>query len=99
MQVQVHEQEDVTHLGAPAQERWSPAPSRIAAGRREPLPLTRREREVLALLQGRLTDREIADSLCIGVRTAECHVARVLAKLGVASRRDAAAVASWLGLA
>jgi DNA-binding NarL/FixJ family response regulator len=53
--------------------------------------LTRREREVLALLQQRLTDPEIAQHLCIGTRTVESHVARILAKLGAANRRDAIA--------
>jgi DNA-binding CsgD family transcriptional regulator len=55
--------------------------------------LTRREREVLLLLVARYTDREIAAALCISQRTASTHVARILAKLGVGSRREAAALA------
>jgi DNA-binding CsgD family transcriptional regulator len=55
--------------------------------------LTRREREVLALLCRRLTNREIADCLSVSARTAETHVANILIKLGVANRREAAAQA------
>ena len=53
--------------------------------------LSRREREVLRLLAIRYTDREIADALFISYRTATTHVANILNKLGVSSRRDAAA--------
>ena len=84
---------------SPSRDGWSTSPLPIATARPEMLALTRREHEVLILLRDRLTDREIADSLSIGVRTAESHVARVRAKLGVASRRDAATVAVRLELA
>jgi DNA-binding NarL/FixJ family response regulator len=60
--------------------------------------LSRREQEVLSLLCQHLTDSEIAERLFIGRRTAETHVANVLRKLGVASRREAAAVATRQGL-
>ena len=63
------------------------------------LDLTRREREVLALLCQRLTDPEIAEHLFISLRTANSHVANLLAKLGVHSRRDAAALAARHGFA
>jgi non-specific serine/threonine protein kinase len=56
--------------------------------------LTRREREVLALLCERLTDPEIAARLFISPRTASSHVANVLGKVGAANRREAAAVAA-----
>jgi predicted ATPase/DNA-binding CsgD family transcriptional regulator len=55
--------------------------------------LTRREREVLALLCQRLTDPEIGTHLFISPRTASSHVANVLAKLGAANRREAAGIA------
>lgn len=64
----------------------------------EPDPLaqfgvTRREREVLALIAEALTDQEIADHLFISRRTVNAHVANLLAKLQVTSRRQAAALA------
>jgi DNA-binding NarL/FixJ family response regulator len=62
------------------------------------LELTRREREVLALLCHRLTDPEIAHLLCIGTRTVESHVARILAKLHARNRREAASLALSGGL-
>ena len=64
----------------------------------EPIWLTRREREVLALLCLRLTDAEIAAQLFLSTRTINSHVAHILAKLGAANRREAAAVAMRLAL-
>ena len=56
--------------------------------------LTRREREVLTLLCQRLTDPEIAERLFLSLRTVNNHVAHIFDKLGVQSRRDAAALAA-----
>ena len=56
--------------------------------------LSTREREVLALLAARWTDREIADALCISYRTVTTHVTHIFDKLGVSSRREAAAFLS-----
>ena len=52
--------------------------------RRAPIPpgLTARQLEVLALLAEGLTNAEIAERLVVSPRTAEHHVAAVLAKLG-----------------
>lgn len=48
--------------------------------------LTRREIEILALMAGGLSNREIADSLGASEGTIKNHVSNVLAKLGVRDR-------------
>jgi DNA-binding CsgD family transcriptional regulator len=55
-------------------------------------PLSRREREVVAMVAGGMTNRQIADRLFIAERTAEGHVERIRNKLGVRSRTE---VATW----
>jgi DNA-binding CsgD family transcriptional regulator/tetratricopeptide (TPR) repeat protein len=69
------------------------APSMAAS-----LGLTRREAEVLALVAAGRTNRQIGQALYITPKTASVHVSRILAKLGVAGRGEAAAVAHRLGL-
>ena len=71
---------------------------RPATGSRDAETLTRREREVFALLGEGLTNAEIAARLSISARTVETHVASIFNKLGVSSRRDAAAIAAREGL-
>jgi non-specific serine/threonine protein kinase len=55
--------------------------------------LTKREREVAALIAEGLSNREIAARLVVAQRTAEGHVENILSKLGFTSR---AQVAGWL---
>ncbi|NGN70176.1 LuxR family transcriptional regulator [Streptomyces sp. A7024] len=55
--------------------------------------LTRREREVAALITKGLTNREIADHLVISKRTADAHVEHIRTKLGFTSRAQIAALA------
>jgi non-specific serine/threonine protein kinase len=57
------------------------------------LGLTKREREVAALIAQGLSNREIAARLVVAQRTAEGHVENILSKLGFTSR---AKVAGWL---
>jgi DNA-binding NarL/FixJ family response regulator len=73
----------------------------IAALRRGPSDaygLSPREHEVLTIVAEGRTDREIAARLFISERTVHVHVRRVLAKLGVASRTEAAGLAIRQGL-
>jgi ATP/maltotriose-dependent transcriptional regulator MalT len=56
--------------------------------------LSRRETEVLRLLSDGLSNREIAERLFISPKTAEHHVSRAYAKLGVRTRAEAAAFAA-----
>jgi DNA-binding NarL/FixJ family response regulator len=75
-----------TSMGTAAQHR-PPAPELTAT-------LTYREKDVLALLCQRLTDAEIGEQLFLSTRTVEHHVSSILGKLGVANRRQAAAIAA-----
>jgi DNA-binding CsgD family transcriptional regulator len=61
--------------------------------------LTTREREVLQLISAGLTNAEIGERLFISAKTAEHHVGRILTKLGVRSRAEAAALAVRLAAA
>lgn len=54
-----------------------------------PLSVTRREREIVALLDEGLSNKEIAARLHISVATTKNHVHNILKKLGVSSRYDA----------
>jgi DNA-binding CsgD family transcriptional regulator/tetratricopeptide (TPR) repeat protein len=83
-----------TPLEDPGRPAVAPeAPSTAAA-----LGLTRRETEVLALVAEGRTNRQIGQELFITTKTASLHVSRILAKLGVAGRVEAAAIAHRLGL-
>lgn len=59
--------------------------------------LTKRETEVLALLEQGLSNKEIAERLFITPKTAGHHVSRILLKLDLRSRAEAAAYAARLG--
>jgi predicted ATPase/DNA-binding CsgD family transcriptional regulator len=65
----------------------------------DPFGLTPRERQVLALLAEGATNRQIGAALFMAEKTASVHVSRILAKLGVQGRTQAAAVAHRLHLA
>ena len=79
-------------LGATAAGDLAPRLPRrpLPRTRVNPAGLTDRQLEVLALLADGLTNAEIADRLVVSVRTVDHHVAAILAKLNVGSRREAA---------
>ncbi len=60
--------------------------------------LTDREHEVLALVAEGRSNTQVAQALFISPKTASVHVSNILAKLGVASRGEAAALAHRSGL-
>ncbi|MFD7023321.1 response regulator [Promicromonospora sukumoe] len=89
-------------------ELSAPRPGGNGVGRRNgngngaatlPADLTPRERDVLAGLGSGLSNSDLAAALTISEATAKTHVSRVLAKLGVTSRVQAAIAARDAGLA
>jgi DNA-binding NarL/FixJ family response regulator len=83
-------------LALEKQHELHPSPS----GHPEPEDgtLTPREKEVLGLLTTGQTNQQIAQTLTISKRTAKVHVARIIRKLGVSDRTQAAVRAIELGL-
>jgi DNA-binding NarL/FixJ family response regulator len=88
-----HARADALALASSAAEPPQPIHREAASG------LTQRELDVLRLLVEGQSDREIAETLFIGARTVQTHVANLFAKLGVNARAEAAAVAVRRGLA
>ncbi|MBN8486068.1 MAG: response regulator transcription factor [Sphingomonadales bacterium] len=66
-----------------------------AASQSDPVALlTGREREVLGLVARGLTNKEIARDLGVSPATIKAHVERIIAKLGVSDRTQAAVLAA-----
>jgi DNA-binding CsgD family transcriptional regulator len=80
-------------LAPPAEAAPAPAPARD-----DHFGLTPREAEVLALVAQGQSNSQIAKALFISPKTASVHVSNILAKLGVHTRVEAAAIAHRLGL-
>jgi DNA-binding NarL/FixJ family response regulator len=73
--------------------------SMLAAERKpgpEELVLTAREIQILRMLEMGLSNRDIADQLCIALQTVKNHVHSVLGKLGARTRAQAVAVSRSL---
>jgi DNA-binding NarL/FixJ family response regulator len=68
----------------------------LDAGRLQ--PLTGREREVLALVAGGLSNDEIAERLTVSPLTVKTHVNRAMAKLGARDRAQLVVIAYETGL-
>ncbi|MFC6879511.1 helix-turn-helix transcriptional regulator [Actinomadura yumaensis] len=84
---------------------YDEAARRAGAGRegvpgraRDGLGLTERETDVLRLVTAGRSNRQIAEELFISPKTASVHVSRILTKLDVATRGEAAALAHRLRL-
>ncbi len=74
-----------------------PAPRR-ATTLANPAGLTTRQVEVLRLLEGGMTNAELAERLFLSVKTVDHHVSAILTKLGVTKRRDAVRRAREVGI-
>ena len=61
-------------------------------------PLTEREREVVALVGGGLSNEQIAERLVVSPATAKTHVSRAMVKLGVRDRAQLVVLAYETGL-
>jgi len=85
-------------LTAPSPADTPPSGDRRMRAPADPYGLSRRERDVLALLVEGRTNREIGATLFISEKTASVHVTHILDKLGVTSRGAAAALAARGGL-
>ncbi|WP_345185238.1 response regulator transcription factor [Streptomyces lavendulae] len=73
--------------GPEAVKEEEPEDSRLAA-------LSERERDVLELIGEGLTNRQIAERLYLSEKTVKNHISRLLAKLGVERRVQAAVIAA-----
>ena len=65
---------------------------KVPAGDKAFAPLSRREAEVAGLVAQGFSNKEIAQALFIGERTAESHIQSILNKLGFHARTQ---IASW----
>jgi DNA-binding CsgD family transcriptional regulator/tetratricopeptide (TPR) repeat protein len=90
---------DADASGAPALAGPGGDAAGAASDDGDPFGLTPRERQVLTLVARGATNREVGAELFMAEKTASVHVSRILAKLDVRSRTEAAAVAHRLGLA
>jgi DNA-binding NarL/FixJ family response regulator len=79
-------------------DRPVPAPPNAAPSGRTVVGITGREREVLALIGGGLSNTEIAERLSISVATAKTYVSRLLTKLDARDRVRLVIIAYEAGL-
>jgi DNA-binding CsgD family transcriptional regulator len=60
----------------------------------QPLPLTPREREIISLVAQGMSNRQIADAMCMSIRTVEGHLYRASLRSGAANRTELSALIS-----
>mgnify|MGYP001940091871 FL=1 len=60
--------------------------------------LTQREQEILSLVAQGLSNREIAEQLCVSRYTVESHIKHIYRKLSVSKRTKAVSTARHLGI-
>jgi len=91
-------QEEIERLAQRARLDLAPPrhPPGQGSGLAELLGLTPREAEVLGLVARGYTNRQIAATLVISVKTASVHVSHILGKLDAQNRVEAAAIAHRL---
>ncbi len=87
---QVHAGESVLHpaIARKVLNRFVPTPGKTATKRSVEM-LSDREIEVLKLATRGLSNQEIADELCLSLRTVQAHLGHIFNKLQVSSRTEA----------
>jgi len=85
----VYNGESVLHpvIARKVLQRFGPSPGQAKAG--SPELLSERELEVLKLAAKGISNRDIADELCLSARTVQAHLANIFSKLQVGSRTEA----------
>ena len=94
-----HHRQQLRGGGAVAAQLLHPPAGPLLVGRTQalreaaqPLPLTPREREIISLVAQGLSNRQIAEEMCMSVRTVEGHLYRASLRSGSANRTELAAL-------
>jgi len=87
---QIYAGESVLHpvIARKVLNRFVPSPDKLA-GQKPPEVLSEREMEVLKLAAKGLSNQDIANDLCLSLRTVQAHLGHIFNKLQVSSRTEA----------